>query len=89
MNKARDTKPHIGIFGCRNNGKSSIVNVLTGQEVAIVSDVAWTTTDPVKKSLEIDDVGPPILLDTAGIDDTGALGEKRIWRWGPLQRVEW
>jgi [FeFe] hydrogenase H-cluster maturation GTPase HydF len=78
MNKARDTKPHIGIFGRRNIGKSSIINALTGQDVAIVSDVAGTTTDPVKKSLEIDGVGPAILIDTAGIDDMGELGEKRI-----------
>ncbi|MBC8459886.1 MAG: [FeFe] hydrogenase H-cluster maturation GTPase HydF [Bacteroidales bacterium] len=78
MNKARDTKPHIGIFGRRNNGKSSLINALTGQEIAIVSEVPGTTTDPVKKSLEIDGVGPAILIDTAGIDDTGVLGEKRI-----------
>lgn len=78
MNKARDTKPHIGIFGRRNNGKSSLINTLTGQEVAIVSEIAGTTTDPVKKSLEIDGVGPAILIDTAGIDDSGELGTKRI-----------
>ncbi len=78
MKKARDTKPHIGIFGRRNNGKSSLINALTGQDVAIVSEVAGTTTDPVKKSLEIAGVGPAILIDTAGIDDSGPLGEKRI-----------
>ncbi|TSA27028.1 MAG: [FeFe] hydrogenase H-cluster maturation GTPase HydF, partial [Bacteroidetes bacterium] len=77
MVRARDTKPHIGIFGRRNNGKSSVINALTGQDIAIVSEVAGTTTDPVKKSLEIDGVGPAILIDTAGIDDTGELGEKR------------
>lgn len=78
MAKGRDAKPHIGIFGRRNNGKSSIINVLAGQEVAIVSEVAGTTTDPVKKSMEIPEIGPVILIDTAGIDDTGDLGAKRI-----------
>ena len=78
ISKGRDNKPHIGIFGRRNSGKSSLINALTGQEIAIVSDVAGTTTDPVKKSVEIDGVGPVVLIDTAGIDDTGELGEKRI-----------
>ena len=73
-------KPYIGIFGRRNNGKSSLVNVLTGQEIAIVSDVAGTTTDPVKKAMEIPGIGPVVLVDTAGIDDTGELGEKRMAR---------
>lgn len=77
MTKGKDAKPHIGIFGRRNNGKSSIINALAGQEVAIVSDIAGTTTDPVKKSMEIFGIGPVILVDTAGIDDTGDLGEKR------------
>ncbi|WP_321519858.1 [FeFe] hydrogenase H-cluster maturation GTPase HydF [uncultured Bacteroides sp.] len=74
----RDLKPHIGIFGRRNVGKSSFINALTGMEVAIVSEVAGTTTDPVKKSMEILGVGPSIIIDTAGIDDSGELGEKRI-----------
>lgn len=78
MTKGRDAKPHVGIFGRRNNGKSSIINVLAGQEVAIVSEIAGTTTDPVKKSMEIPGIGPVILIDTAGIDDTGDLGAKRI-----------
>jgi [FeFe] hydrogenase H-cluster maturation GTPase HydF len=78
MAKGRDAKPHIGIFGRRNKGKSSMINSLTGQEVAIVSEVAGTTTDPVKKSLEIPGIGPVILIDTAGIDDTGELGSMRI-----------
>jgi [FeFe] hydrogenase H-cluster maturation GTPase HydF len=78
MTKGRDMKPHIGIFGRRNSGKSSLINILTGQEIAIVSEVAGTTTDPVKKSLEIPGIGPAVLIDTAGIDDTGDLGEKRI-----------
>jgi len=76
--KGKDTKPHIGIFGRRNNGKSSLINNLAGQEIAIVSDVAGTTTDPVKKSFEITGFGPIILIDTAGIDDEGELGLKRI-----------
>ena len=78
MSKGKDAKPHIGIFGRRNNGKSSLINVMAGQEIAIVSDTPGTTTDPVKKSLEITGFGPVILIDTAGIDDQGALGEKRI-----------
>ena len=78
LSKARDTKPHIGIFGRRNNGKSSLINALTGQETAIVSEIPGTTTDPVKKSIEIAGIGPVIIIDTAGIDDTGELGMKRI-----------
>jgi hydrogenase maturation GTPase HydF len=77
-NMAKDLKPHIGIFGRRNNGKSSIINLMTGQNIAIVSDQAGTTTDPVKKSIEIFGIGPAILIDTAGIDDLGELGQKRI-----------
>ncbi|MBU3927007.1 MAG: [FeFe] hydrogenase H-cluster maturation GTPase HydF [Bacteroidetes bacterium] len=80
MSKGKDLKPHIGIFGRRNNGKSSIINMLVGQDVAIVSDFAGTTTDPVKKSVEIFGMGPAIIIDTAGIDDSGDLGEKRIER---------
>jgi len=78
MNKTKDNKPHLGIFGRRNNGKSSIINLLAGQDVAIVSDLAGTTTDPVKKSVEILNLGPVVLVDTAGIDDVGVLGEKRV-----------
>ncbi len=78
MSKGKDQKPHIGIFGRRNHGKSSLINCLSGQDIAIVSDVAGTTTDPVKKSMEIDGIGPVILVDTAGIDDTGDLGKQRI-----------
>ncbi|TAJ12309.1 [FeFe] hydrogenase H-cluster maturation GTPase HydF [Marinilabiliaceae bacterium JC017] len=74
----KERRPHIGIFGRRNNGKSTLVNILAGQELAIVSDVAGTTTDPVKKSYEITGFGPVILIDTAGIDDVGELGTKRI-----------
>jgi [FeFe] hydrogenase H-cluster maturation GTPase HydF len=75
---ARDRQPFIGIFGRRNNGKSTIINRLAGQETAIVSETPGTTTDPVKKSLEITGFGPVILVDTAGTDDIGELGEKRI-----------
>jgi [FeFe] hydrogenase H-cluster maturation GTPase HydF len=75
---AKDLKPHIGIFGRRNSGKSSLINLLTGQNIAIVSDTAGTTTDPVKKSIEIFGVGPCVLIDTAGIDDVGELGQQRV-----------
>ena len=75
--KGKDAKPHIGIFGCRNKGKSSIINVFAKQEVAIVSAIPGTTTDPVKKSIEIPGIGPVILIDTAGIDDSGELGLMR------------
>lgn len=78
MTKGKESKPHIGIYGRRNNGKSSLINLLAGQNVAIVSDFAGTTTDPVKKSFEITGFGPVILIDTAGIDDIGELGQKRI-----------
>ena len=78
MNKPRDQKPHIGIFGRRNTGKSSLVNTLAQQDIAIVSEQAGSTTDPVKKSIEIFGIGPVILIDTAGIDDRGELGQKRV-----------
>jgi small GTP-binding protein len=76
--KNYNSQPHIGIFGRRNNGKSALINALTGQEIAIVSDVPGTTTDPVKKSMEIFGVGPVVLIDTAGIDDENELGKKRV-----------
>ena len=75
---AKERKPHIAFFGKRNNGKSTLINCITGQEVAIVSSVAGTTTDPVKKSMEITGLGAVVLIDTAGIDDVGELGKKRI-----------
>jgi len=78
MKKGKELKPHIGLFGRRNNGKSSLINVLAGQEIAIVADVAGTTSDPVKKSLEITGFGAVVLIDTAGIDDEGTLGKLRI-----------
>ena len=74
----KESKPHIGIFGRRNNGKSSLINFLADQDLAIVSDVAGTTTDPVKKSMEIQGIGPVVIIDTAGIDDEGELGFKRV-----------
>jgi [FeFe] hydrogenase H-cluster maturation GTPase HydF len=80
MSKGRESKPHIGIYGRRNNGKSSLINCLADQDIAIVSDHAGTTTDPVKKSFEITGFGPVILVDTAGIDDSGDLGQKRVER---------
>ncbi|MDD5059882.1 MAG: [FeFe] hydrogenase H-cluster maturation GTPase HydF, partial [Candidatus Omnitrophica bacterium] len=71
---------HIGIFGKRNTGKSSLINAVTGQDTAIVSEIAGTTTDPVYKAMEIMPIGPCMLIDTAGIDDQGLLGEERIKR---------
>ena len=75
---AKDLKPHIGIYGRTNSGKSTLINKLTGQPIAIVSEQAGTTTDPVKKSIEIFGIGPVILIDTAGIDDTSELGRQRV-----------
>ena len=69
---------HIGFFGMRNAGKSSLVNGVTGQQLAVVSDVKGTTTDPVKKAMELLPLGPVVIIDTPGIDDEGALGEKRV-----------
>jgi [FeFe] hydrogenase H-cluster maturation GTPase HydF len=87
--KGRESQPHIGIYGRRNNGKSSLINCLAGQEIAIVSDHAGTTTDPVKKSFEITGFGPVIFVDTAGIDDSGDLGQKRVDRTvGTLEIID-
>ena len=69
---------HIGIFGRRNAGKSSLINALTGQNLAIVSDVRGTTTDPVFKSMELLPLGPVVMIDTPGLDDEGELGKLRI-----------
>ena len=69
---------HIGIFGRRNAGKSSLINAITGQELAIVSDVMGTTTDPVYKTMELLPLGPVVIIDTPGLDDEGALGRLRI-----------
>ena len=71
---------HIGFFGRRNAGKSSVVNAVTGQELAVVSDVKGTTTDPVTKSMEILPLGPVVVIDTPGFDDSGSLGELRVER---------
>ena len=69
---------HIGIFGKRNAGKSSVMNALTGQSLAVVSDVKGTTTDPVSKAMELLPLGPVVMIDTPGIDDEGELGELRV-----------
>lgn len=69
---------HIGIFGKRNAGKSSIINAITGQDLAIVSDIKGTTTDPVLKSMELLPLGPVVIIDTPGLDDSGELGTLRI-----------
>lgn len=69
---------HIGFFGMRNAGKSSLVNAVTGQALSVVSDVKGTTTDPVKKAMELLPLGPVVILDTPGLDDEGALGQLRV-----------
>lgn len=71
---------HIGFFGYRNAGKSSLVNAVTGQDLSIVSDTEGTTTDPVSKAMELLPLGPVLIIDTPGLDDTGTLGEKRVAR---------
>lgn len=71
---------HIGFFGLRNAGKSSLVNRVTGQNLSVVSDIAGTTTDPVKKAMEILPLGPVVIIDTPGIDDSGKLGDERVKR---------
>ena len=87
MEKGREHKPHIGIFGRRNYGKSSLINALTGQAVSIVSEQPGTTTDPVKKSMEIPGIGPAILIDTAGIDDSGEVGALRVSRTREMLKI--
>ena len=69
---------HIGFFGLRNAGKSSLVNAITNQELSLVSDVLGTTTDPVRKAMELLPLGPVVIIDTPGLDDVGALGEARV-----------
>jgi small GTP-binding protein len=76
----RAHRVHIGFFGRRNVGKSSLVNAVTGQDLAVVSDVKGTTTDPVRKAMELLPLGPVVIIDTPGIDDEGALGELRVRR---------
>lgn len=85
MSKVR----HIGVFGKRNTGKSSLINTITGQNVAIVSDIPGTTTDPVRKRMEIFGLGPVVFIDTAGIDDDGKLGEKRVEKsWSVIKTID-
>ena len=80
---------HIGLFGRRNVGKSSLLNAITRQHASIVSDVAGTTTDPVEKPMELLPLGPVLFVDTAGVDDEGALGELRMQRTrAVLDRVD-
>ncbi len=69
---------HISFFGCRNAGKSSLVNAITNQNLSVVSDIKGTTTDPVKKSMELLPIGPVVIIDTAGLDDEGELGDLRV-----------
>ena len=71
---------HIALFGRRNSGKSSLINALTGQDAALVSDIPGTTTDPVNKAMELHGIGPCVIIDTPGFDDEGTLGEMRIER---------
>ena len=85
--KQRSEIPHIAIVGKRNSGKSSLINFLTGQEIAIVSPYAGTTTDPVKKTMEIKGIGPIIWIDTAGIDDIGDVGEMRVHKSKEIQKT--
>ena len=82
----RSGRLHIGIYGRRNAGKSSLINAVTGHETAIVSETAGTTTDPVYKSMEIHGLGPCVLIDTAGFDDRGPMGELRVEK--PRQALE-
>lgn len=78
QNTPKGLRLQIGVFGARNAGKSSLLNRLAGQQIAIVSDVAGTTTDPIEKAMELQPIGPVLLIDTAGLDDEGILGEKRV-----------
>ena len=80
LDTPRANRLHIGLYGKRNVGKSSLVNAVTGQSVAVVSDVAGTTTDPVYKAMELHGVGPVVFIDTAGVDDEGDLGRLRVDR---------
>ena len=80
----RADRLHIGIYGRRNAGKSSVINALTGQDIALVSDTPGTTADPVYKSMEMHPVGPVVFIDTAGFDDVGDLGKLRVERTGAV-----
>ena len=79
-NTPADNRLHIALFGRRNSGKSSLINALTGQDTALVSDIPGTTTDPVSKPMELHGIGPCVIIDTPGFDDEGTLGEMRIER---------
>ena len=82
-------RTHIGFFGMRNAGKSSVVNAVTGQALSIVSDVKGTTTDPVQKAMELLPLGPVVIIDTPGLDDEGALGAQRVQRaWRELNKCD-
>jgi [FeFe] hydrogenase H-cluster maturation GTPase HydF len=78
LDTPRANRLHIGVYGKRNVGKSSLVNAVTGQSISVVSDVPGTTTDPVYKAMELHPVGPVVFIDTAGLDDTGDLGGLRV-----------
>ena len=78
QNTPKGLRLQIGVFGARNAGKSSLLNRLAGQQISIVSDVAGTTTDPIEKAMELQPIGPVLLIDTAGLDDEGMLGEMRV-----------
>ena len=78
--KVSAERAHIGFFGLRNAGKSSVVNAVTGQKLSLVSDVKGTTTDPVQQAMEILPLGPVVIIDTPGLDDEGELGAMRVQR---------
>ena len=78
LNTTSSERLHISFFGYRNAGKSSLVNAVTNQQLSVVSDIKGTTTDPVKKAMEILPIGPVVIIDTAGLDDSGELGELRV-----------
>ena len=80
---------HIALFGRRNAGKSSLINAITGQDLAIVSEVKGTTTDPVYKAMEILPLGPVMLIDTPGLDDDSILGEERIKKAKGILNKTW
>ncbi len=84
INIQSSMRPHIGFFGIRNAGKSSVVNAVTNQTLSIVSDTAGTTTDPVQKAMELLPLGPVVIIDTPGFDDEGELGALRVKRTGQI-----
>lgn len=89
INTPNANRLHIALFGKRNSGKSSLINALTGQDIALVSDTPGTTTDPVSKAMEIHGIGPCLFIDTPGFDDEGELGEMRIERtWKAVEKTD-